>query len=170
MPRPNHAGSFADVFREHRHGAVRLAWVLTGDPHQAEDAVAEAFAKVWPRWERGRIDDIGPYLRRAVVNEVRSKGRRKVIEHREAERRRGDERGVHLVADAVADHDEVWNALGRLPERQRHVIVLRYYEDLSEADIARVLQVSSGTVKSQAARGMARLRQLIGQPTTSGGA
>lgn len=153
---------FAAVFNAHHRGAVRLAWVLTGDQHVAEDVAAEALSKVWVQWDKGRVSDVGPYLRRAVVNQVRSRGRRRKLELRELERRGGDDRGVRLVDDSAAEHDEVWQALLRLPQRQRAAIVLRYYEDLSEADAAEVLGVSVGTVKSQVSRGMQRLRELLG--------
>lgn len=155
--------AFADVYRAHHGRAVRLAWVLTGDPHLAEDVVAEAFSKVWVQWERGRVADVGPYLRRAVVNEVRSRGRRRVLEVRETARRTGDERGVRLVDEHAADADEVWRALRALPERQRATVVLRYFEDLPEAEVADLLGISVGTVKSQVSRGLAKLRtQLAG--------
>ncbi|HEX2028852.1 MAG TPA: sigma-70 family RNA polymerase sigma factor [Nitriliruptorales bacterium] len=120
-------------------------------------------------WERGRVADPGPYLRRAVVNQVRSRGRRRVVEVREAQRRHGDLRGARQHDEHAADHDEVWQAILRLPRRQREAIVLRYYEDLSEAETAEVLGVSVGTVKSQVSRGMDRLRALMGGPSPAGG-
>jgi RNA polymerase sigma-70 factor (sigma-E family) len=153
--------SFADVFNAHHRGAVRLAWLLTGDPHLAEDVVADAFAKVWVQWEKGRVHDVGPYLRRAVVNNVRSRGRRRQVELRELEKRSGDERGVQTHDEASADRDAVWQALSRLPDRQRQAIVLRYYEDLPEAEVAEILGVRVGTVKSQVSRGLDRLRDLV---------
>lgn len=155
------AESFAEVFAAHHRRAVRLAYLLTNDPHVAEDVVAEAFANVWVQWDRGRVADVGPYLRRAVVNNIRSRHRRTVVAMRETERRTGDERGVRTFDEDAADRDEVWQALQRVPERQRVAIVLRYYEDLSEAETARVLGVSVGTVKSQVSRGMDRLRELL---------
>lgn len=161
--------SFADVYNAHHRRAVRLAWLLTGDPHAAEDAVAEAMTKVWRQWDKGRVDDVGPYLRRAVVNQVRSRGRRKVLERREAGKRHGDARGVRLHDEDIADRDEIWRALNELPPRQRQTIVLRYYEDLSEADTAEILGVSVGTVKSQVSRGIARMRDLVGEPTAPEG-
>lgn len=160
--REDQMADFAAVFNAHHRRAVRLAWLLTGDAHAAEDIVAEAFAKVWVQWDKGRVDNVGAYLRRAVVNHIRSRGRRRKLELRELERRGGDDRGVQLLDDHAAEHDEVWQALLRLPQRQRAAIVLRYYEDLSEADVAEALGVSVGTVKSQVFRGMQRLRELLG--------
>lgn len=155
------AESFAAVFNAHHRRAVRLAYLLTSDPDVAEDVVAEAFANVWVQWDQGRVEDVGPYLRRAVVNNIRSRHRREVVAMREFERRTGDGRGVRTFDEAAADRDEVWQALQRLPDRQRAAIVLRYYEDLSEADTAEVLEVSVGTVKSQVSRGMDRLREVL---------
>jgi RNA polymerase sigma-70 factor (sigma-E family) len=153
--------SFAAVFNAHHKQAVRLAYLLTSDPHQAEDVVAEAFAKVYVRWQRGDVRDVGAYLRRAVANEANSKLRRRYLERREAQRRAGDARGVRTVDDSAADHDQVWQAIQRLPDRQRQAVVLRYYEDLSEAETAEILGCSVGTVKSQVSRGLARLQELL---------
>ena len=156
--------SFASVFNAHHAHAVRLAYLLTSDAAQAEDIVSEAFAKVYPRWRRGEVRDVGSYLRRAVANEANSKLRRRYLERREASRRRGDERGVRLVDEEAVDRDVVWAALQQLPPRQRSAVVLRYYEDLSEADTAAVLGVSVGTVKSQVSRGLDRLGALLDDP------
>jgi RNA polymerase sigma-70 factor (sigma-E family) len=156
--------SFAAVFNAHHRQAVRLAYLLTSDPHQAEDVVADAFAKVYVRWQRGEVRDVGAYLRRAVANEANSKLRRRYLERREASKRSGDDRGVRTVDDSAADHDQVWQAIQRLPDRQRRAVVLRYYEDLSEAETAEILGCSVGTVKSQVSRGLARMRELLAAP------
>lgn len=158
--------SFAVVFNEHHRRAVRLAYLLTGDPHQAEDVVSEAMAKVWKQWRAGRVDDVGPYLRRAVANQANSKLRRRYLERREANRRSGDERGVRMVDDQAAEHDAVWQAIQQLPDRQRQVVVLRYYEDLSEAATADALGISTGTVKSSLSRGLGRLEALLAEEST----
>lgn len=163
------ATSFAAVFNAHHRQAVRLAYLLVSDPHLAEDVVSEAFAKVYVRWAKGEVRDVGSYLRRAVANEANSRLRRRYLERRVAEERSGDDRGVRLVDDQAAEHDEVWQAIQRLPDRQRTAVVLRYYEDLSEADTAEVLGCSVGTVKSQVSRGLARLQELLHAPTAGGG-
>jgi RNA polymerase sigma factor (sigma-70 family) len=128
-------------------------------------------AKVYVKWRQGRVDDVGPYLRRAVANQANSRLRRRYLERREASRRTGDDRGVRMVDDQAADRDAVWQAIQQLPDRQRQVVVLRYYEDLSEADTADVLGISAGTVKSSLSRGLARLEQLLAEPAgrTPGG-
>ena len=155
------ADDFGALFDAHHTAVYRLALLLSGDPVVAEDAVAEAFARTWPRWQRGEIRDPGPYLRRAVVNQVRGRFRRRVLERREDVRRRGDERGPRAHDDRTVDRDEMVRALLRLPVRQRTAIVLRYYDDLSEAETAAVMGTSVGTVKAQVSRGLERLRTLL---------
>jgi RNA polymerase sigma-70 factor (sigma-E family) len=136
---------------------LRFAHVLTGDPHQAADLVQDALERTLLAWPRIiRKDDPEGYVRRAIVNRHVSVWRRL--------------RREQLVADApesrqfsydVAPRRDaaLWDALATLPPRQRAVLVLRYYEDLSEADCANVLGCSVGTIKSQASKALARLRQ-----------
>jgi RNA polymerase sigma-70 factor (sigma-E family) len=159
--------SFATVFNEHHRRAVRLAYLLTSDADQAEDIVAEAFAKVYARWSKGEVRDVGAYLRRAVANEANSKLRRRYLERTIAARRSGDDRGVHTIDDGAADRDQVWQAIQRLPDKQRKAVVLRYYEDLPEAETAELLGCSVGTVKSQVSRGLARLQELLAEAMTT---
>jgi RNA polymerase sigma-70 factor (sigma-E family) len=154
--------AYAEVFAHHQPYVLRLAYLLCGDPHRAEDLAAEAFARVYPHWRRGAVLDERAYLRRAVVNEARSKGRRSVLERREVERRTARGRGDRAADDQVVDRDLLEQALRRLPARQRAVIVLRFYEDLTEAATAEVLGMRIGTVKSQTSRAMERLRQILG--------
>lgn len=166
---------FAAIYACHRDRAVRLAYLLLGDHHQAEDVVAEVFAKVYTRWRAGEVRDAGAYLRRAVVNEARSGLRRRYLERAASGRRHGDDRGIQLVDEATADRSQLWQALRRLPDAHRHVVVLRYFEDLSEAETAEVLGCSTGTVKSRTARALARLQELVAigeveRPTEPGAA
>lgn len=161
--------SFAAVFNTHHRDAVRLAYLLTSDADQAEDIVSDAFAKVYVQWRDGRVDDVGSYLRRAVANTAKSRLRRRYLERREASRLHGDDRGVRRVDDHAADQDEVWQAIQRLPDRQRSAVVLRYYEDLSVEETAEILGVSTGTVKSQVSRGLERMRELLDAQHPGGG-
>lgn len=154
---------FAAVFAAHHGEAVRLGYLLTGDRDRAEDAVAEAFVKVYRRWRRGGIDNPRAYLRRAVVNEVNSRFRRLALERREAARSWGDDRGARAADEQHADRDALMTALAQLPARQRTAVVLRYYNDLSEQDTAAAMGVALGTVKSSTARGLDRLRDLLGE-------
>jgi RNA polymerase sigma-70 factor (sigma-E family) len=156
-----HRDGFSELYQSHRLGLLRLAYVLSGDQARAEDAVAEAVARVWPKWRSGRVRDPVKYLRRAVVNEVLRGSRRRALERRLAERRAGDHRGRRTLADHVTDHEAVWAALLELPSSQRVAIVLRYFEGLSEAEAAAVLGTRVGTVKSRVARGLARLRVTL---------
>lgn len=145
------------AYLQGRQGALlRIAYLLTGDAHTAEDVVQTAFAKLYLSWGRAAQGSLDAYVRRIVVNEAHSIWRRPW-------RRR------EVSADVLPEHGrtpeyddgraaEVWRAVSRLPKRQRAVIVLRYYEDLSEAEIAEVLEISPGTVKSQASRALATLR------------
>ncbi len=155
---------FAAVFNAHHRDAVRLAYLLTSDHHQAEDVAAEAFTKVYKRWSKGEVRDVGPYLRRAVANEGNSRLRRRYLARREAERATGDDRGVRHLDEDAADRDAVWQAIARLPDRQRHAVVLRYFEDRSEADTAELLGTSVGTVKSQVSRALDKLERWLGAP------
>lgn len=152
---------FAAVFDEHHRAAVRLAYLLTSDADQAEDVVAEAFAKIYPRWREGAVHNVDAYVRRAVANEANSRLRRRYLERFWSEHRSGDERGVRRVDEHAADQDEVWRALRGLAPGQRTAIVLRYFEDLSEAETAEVMGTSVGTVKSQVSRGLTRLEQQL---------
>jgi RNA polymerase sigma factor (sigma-70 family) len=140
----------------------RLAMLICGDRTRSEDAVAEVFAKVLPRWRAGAIL-LQPrqYLRRALVNELTGGFRRQALERRAAAKQWGDDRGRQPIEAEITEHDRMSEALSRLPAVQRAVLVLRYYADLSEAEIAVLLEVPQGTVKSRASRAMARLRELL---------
>jgi RNA polymerase sigma-70 factor (sigma-E family) len=158
-------GSFGAFFAAHYHPALRLAALLSGDQSRAEDAVCDAFAKVYARWRRGGIDNVDAYLRQAVVNTLRSGWRRRAVEQRTDAGVRQLVRSAHAAAagfeQRVVERDAIWAALAELSDGQRRVLVLRYYEDLSEIEIARLLGIAVGTVKSQAARGLARLQRLL---------
>ncbi|MFP5308066.1 MAG: sigma-70 family RNA polymerase sigma factor [Actinomycetes bacterium] len=165
------ADAFAEVFARHRDRAVRLAYLHCGDRDRAEEAVAEAMAKVFRRWRRGGIRDVGPYLRVAVVNEVRAGGRRRVRDRALVDRAGGelvtraggapDGRGGPDAGDALGQRDELVAALQRLPERQRLAVVLRHVEGLSEAETAEAMGISVGGVKSQCSRGLDALRAVL---------
>lgn len=154
---------FTQTYATHHAEALRLAYLLCGDRHRAEDAVADAFVKVYRQMQRGNVEQPRAYLRRAVVNEINSRFRRLALERRQAQKRSGDDRGRRTAEEQVADSDEVFMALRHLPPRQRTVVVLRFYEDLAEKDIADVMGISLGTVKSTLHRGLERLRTLVDQ-------
>src|SRR6266702_6867597 len=151
-------GEFRDFMHARWPAMVRLAYVLTGDQGHAEDVAQTAFARAYASWPKvRRTDNPEAYVRRIVVNENRNRYRK----HRVAERLTDSppERGA---ADATRQYDErsaLVAALQRLGPRQRAVIVLRYWLDLTEAEAAAALNCSAGTVKSQTSRALAALRQ-----------
>lgn len=143
------------------------AWMLTGDPHVAEELVQEALARMYVNWRRIRVDNPGAYARRVLVNlntDRWRRGRREVLTGEVPDASMGvtagPERRVDLALDLV-------QALQRLPRRERECVVLRHYLDLSEKDAAATLGVSTGTVKSSTSRGLAALRAAFteGEPT-----
>jgi RNA polymerase sigma-70 factor (sigma-E family) len=131
------------------------AYLLTRDHGLAEDLVQTALTKAWFAWNR--IDgDPEPYVRKVLVNTYASWWRRKWNGEHPTEELPDAGHADH--AGSTADAHDLWQAMGRLPRRQRAVIVLRYFEDLTEAQTARVLDCSVGTVKSQTAKALAKLR------------
>ncbi len=145
---------------------LRTTYAVTRDEQLAEDALQTAFAKAYAAWRRVcRADDPVSYVRRIAVNAAIAQ-HRKAFRRREAATAEPPERPVNDLVHE--DRDEVWAALGALPPRQRAVIVLRYYEDLSEREIAAVLGVRPGTVKSHASAALGNLRQLLDVPAQEG--
>ena len=137
---------------------LRTAYLLTGDRHTAEDLVQTALAKLYLSWDKvNRRESLDGYARRILVNENNSMWRR-AWKRSEVSTEFVPE---HPTSDEYDDGQarEVWQAVKTLPPKQRSVIVLRYYEQLSEAEIAHTLGVSQGTVKSQASRALATLRK-----------
>lgn len=140
----------------------RTAYALTGNRHDAEDMLQSAFAKAYTNWRRiRRADSPEAYVHRIVTNETISAWRRR---WRQVERsaEAPPDRSAPSHADAVNNRATMWTAIQSLPPRQRAVVVLRYYEDLSEKDIAAVLGISPGTVKSQASHALTALRHQFG--------
>ncbi|MFJ4467687.1 SigE family RNA polymerase sigma factor [Streptomyces sp. NPDC089424] len=138
---------------------VRTAHMLTGDFHEAEDLVQTTLAKVYAQWRRIPRDEINPYIRRALVNNNISRVRKKRVAHLlmpflpESMHR---SHGGH--AEGVERSAVIIQALAVLSARQRAVVVLRYWEDMNEQEIAEALNCSVGTVKTHARRGLEALR------------
>ena len=141
-----------------RSGALlRTAYLLTGSPQAAEDLLQTSLAKAWFSWSRVRAaDSPEAYVRRILVNAYAAAWRRKWRGEQPTEQL-PDRAGPDRTAE-VDEREQVWRALHALPRRQRAVVVLRFYEDLNEAETARVLGVSVGTVKSQTSKALAKLR------------
>jgi RNA polymerase sigma-70 factor (sigma-E family) len=140
-----------------RRSLLRTAWLLTGDWHAAEDLVQIALMRCYPKWRRISTGDADSYVRRAIYNTYVSSWRRRWRGERSTAE--PPERSFH--GDEYADVDQrvlVVSALAGLPPRQRAVIVLRYFEDLAEIEVAAVLGCAVGTVKSQTAKALTSLR------------
>ena len=141
---------------------LRTAYLLTGNRADAEDLLQTTLAKTYLAWDRIRDREaVDGYVRRVMVNTQTSWWRRrKVDEHPTDEL--PEPGGGRDATDDLDLHDALWTALASLPKRQRAMVVLRYYEDLSEAETAAVLGVSVGAVKSATSRALAKLRDSSG--------
>ena len=154
-----------DFDRLYRHawpGMVHLARLLTGDPAAAEDLVQDAFARTYRRWpQMTDVAGAAGYVKVAVVNGARSWHRRRRTRALFAMRLNADG-SESAFGTRVAEDERIRRSLLMLPHRQREVLVLRYWLDLPEADIARTLGISRGTVKSSASKALATLRRIAG--------
>lgn len=150
---------FVEFVRARQQALVRFAYLLTSDHHAAEDLVQTALAKTYLSWDRLRdLGAVDAYVRRIIVNENTSIWRR-------AWKR--NERSTEFLPDAgtsnpdVDTRDAIWRVVQTLPTKQRAAVVLRYYEDRTEAETAQILGCSVGNVKSQTSRGIARMRSAV---------
>src|SRR4051812_39380927 len=151
------AEAFDAFVRARMPSLLRFAHALTGDPHTAADLVQDALERTGMRWSRlDRNGDPEAYVRRAILNGRTSRWRKL---HRETLVDALPERTVHV--DPPGRDEQLWQLLATLPQRQRAVIVLRYYEDMSEEQIAETLGCAPGTVKSQASKALAKLRAAM---------
>jgi RNA polymerase sigma-70 factor (sigma-E family) len=153
--------TFTQIFESQRHNALRLAYAMTGDAQLAEEVVAEAFARTFRQWSGGRVRDPDAYVRRAVVNEVRTAWRRLAVRRSYLARERHVEQTTSSGIDRIADADLLQRALASLPPRVRAVVVLRVVEDLSEQQTAAALGCSVGAVKGYLSRGLGKLRDTL---------
>jgi RNA polymerase sigma-70 factor (sigma-E family) len=145
-----------EAFLKHQSGLVRMCVLVTGEQDLAEDLVQETFEKAAPAIERLSEEEVRPYLRATAMNLWRNRLRRLAVE-----RRHRMWQGTPSLALPIEERDAVWQAIRRLPPRQRACVVLRYYEDLSELETAGVLRCSVGTIKSQTSRALGRLRREL---------
>ena len=153
VPRLRHRvhTDFGDLYTAQYQPMVRLAQALVDTVECAEEIVQQAFVRMYERWDR--IDHPSAYLRTAVVNGARSELRKREVRRRIARRIR--------PAEAPGERDYLLDALDQLGERRRTALVLRYYADMSEQQIAQAMGVRPGTVKSLVSRGLADLRQTV---------
>jgi len=153
--------SFSAYVRHRRPVLLRTARSLTANPSDAEDLLQTALAKTYAAWER--IEDqraLDGYVRRALLNTRTSQWRKRKVDEFACGELPEPETGSGAAdpAEQQALRDAMWRAVTKLPTRQRAMVVLRYYEDLSEAQTAEVLGVSVGTVKSAVSRALGKLR------------
>jgi RNA polymerase sigma-70 factor (sigma-E family) len=162
--------AIAELYAAHWTGLVRLAWLLLRDDLAAEEVVQDAFIAVHRRWDSLRHPAAAvAYLRRSVVNGARSGLRHRGVEERYVARELGEpttpgrrsEDSAEDRALAAETTSSMILALGALPQRQKEVLTMRYYLDLSEAEIADALGISAGSVKAHAHRGLATLRDRM---------
>ncbi|MET9269707.1 SigE family RNA polymerase sigma factor [Kribbella sp. NPDC003557] len=153
--------SLDEVVRSTEHRLLRLGLMLSGSRHNAEDLVQSVLTRAHKQWERiGGLEHPEAYLRTMVVNEYL--GWRRLLKNREVPLAEP----IELPADddlgaRQAQRDATWRLLTRLPRKQRAVLVLRYYEDLPDQEIAAILGVAPATVRSNAARALATLRDHL---------
>jgi RNA polymerase sigma-70 factor (sigma-E family) len=150
----------SEFIRSRHASLLRRAFLLTGDAGLAEDLVQESLARLWLSWSRRVVENPDAYVRRVMVNASISawRKRRRVQTVAEFD---GGTLALPDRAEESAEHDRVWAALVQLPARQRAILVLRYYEDLSEDEICRALSISPGTVRSQTYKARQTLRQVM---------
>lgn len=151
------------LYRAHIGDAVRLAYLLEHDMATAEDLAHDAFLRAASRVSQLRSPErFGAYLRRAVLHRALNHRRGAARETARGDRAQAGRPVAHRFTEATDEHLDVLAALRRLPDRQRAVVVLRYWLDLSEKDIAEALACRPGTVKSSLARALERLREVMG--------
>ncbi len=154
---------FTEFVRAHSASLFRTAYLMTGDYQRAEDVLQAALVRVYQHWPRvdGMDRPVG-YVRKVVVNQSLSWWRKR--SSHESPLKVIDEPAWGGQEDEVAEHERVWAAVLSLPRRQRAVTVLRYYEDMTEAQIAETLGMAPGSVKSHSHAAVRRLAELLGEP------
>ena len=150
--------ALVELYRAHYRSLVRLAALLLDDRESSEEVVQDAYVRVHSTWWRLRDPDKAlAYLRQSVVNGSRSRMRRRQVARKHAPKPMPDAPSAEYGAMAEVERSAVITALRALPPRQREAVVLRYYGDLSESEIARAMGISNGAVKSAVSRGLAAL-------------
>jgi RNA polymerase sigma-70 factor (sigma-E family) len=157
LPIPDREESVAALFQEQYRPLLRVAALLVDERDVAEELVQEAFARLQRAWPLRDADAAPAYLRSTVLNLARSRLRRRLVASRRGPHAIGDAPGADEQALLRDDQRAVLAAVRELPRRQRECVVLRYYADLSEAEIASALGISTGSVKSHTSRAMAAL-------------
>jgi len=160
------SAAVTEIYRDHYSQLVRLACLLVHDVQTAEEVVQDAFEAMHDAWRRLHDTEKAlSYLKQTVVNRSRSVLRHRKVVDMHPPKPAPDEQSAEHAAMTLLERSAVTSALRSLPVRQREAIVLRYYGDLSEADIAKVMGISRGAVKSHTARAMAALKSILEQET-----
>jgi RNA polymerase sigma-70 factor (sigma-E family) len=161
---------FSEYMAARQPSLLRTAYLLSGDRHLAEDLVQTALAKLYLSWDKvQRAESVDGYVRRILVNEHNSLWRRAWKRRETATDELPERAGApESVGQQRGPDEELWAVVMSLPRRQRAAVVLRYYEELSEAETAQVLGVSVGTVKSQTSRALATMRSRMLTGTEAG--
>jgi RNA polymerase sigma-70 factor (sigma-E family) len=155
-----------EIYTAHYNQLVRLAVMLVHDVQTAEEVVQDSFEAMHLAWRRLRDSEKAlSYLRQAIVNRARSVLRHRKVVEMHAPKPAPDEQSAEHAALTLIERSAVTSALRTLPVRQREAVVLRYYGDFSEADIAKAMGISRGAVKSHTARAMAALKTILEQET-----
>ncbi|HLU26811.1 MAG TPA: SigE family RNA polymerase sigma factor [Glycomyces sp.] len=154
---PQQETEFREYVEARRGTLLRTAFLVCGDWHRAEDAVQTSLVKLYGKWPRTRLETADAYARRIVVNVLIDESRRGWFRR---ERSHAAPPDGSVEAGTPEDRLTAVSALAELPPRQRATLVLRFWEDLSVEETARMLRCSPGTVKSQTARGLQTLRGL----------
>ena len=164
MAEPDAVTAVCALYQAHYQSLVRLAALVVRDCGTAEEVVQDAFVAMHGGWRRLRDTDKAlPYLRQSVVNRSRSVLRHRAVVDKYAPKPPPDAPSAEQGALALLEGSAVVDALRGLPARQREALVLRYFADLSEADIAEAMGISKGSVKGHTSRGMSTLRAVLQQ-------
>ena len=159
---------FAEFVRANTAALLRTAYLLTGDGGAAEELVQDTLVRLYPKWDRVQgAEKPLAYVRRSVANAFINE-RRRPASHELRFDVLPERADVHDATAAVADRDELWPLLRQLPERQRAALVLRYFHDLPDDEIAAALECRAGTVRSLISRGLATLRAAADGTTAAG--
>lgn len=161
--RQGRPGGLTEIYERTAPAAVRLAFLITSDPDLAQDIAQEAFARVTARFHHLRVPDaFDSYLRRTVVNLCTSHFRHERVVRAALLREEAEAAGASVDVPDLGVRDQLWTALHRLPARQRAAVVLRYYEDRSDEQIAEAMRCSRSAARSLVSHGVQTLRTLIG--------
>jgi RNA polymerase sigma-70 factor (sigma-E family) len=162
VDQPSTIAAVHDLYEHHYVRLVRLAVLLVGDVGRAEEIVQDAFVDLVARWRTIRDQRAATaYLRTCVVNGARSHWRHRAVVNRQPVNNPSEADSAEAEALVQIEHERVLSVLSDLPGRQREVLVLRYYGQLSEAEIADALGISRGAVKTHSSRGLRSLRTVM---------